>query len=209
MFHPTHSPAHPPARPPGVLTAQSVAVLQSVLENALFPHFVFTKAVLPLLSESSSMLFITGSAGERCFTPDASLITVVASGVYGLVSAAQAEVRDKKTRVNEMRISALIARHGGEAWSRPGQGGTAMCVGHSTTPLHPVYPFARCSGQRQLPPQGGGSGGGHAAGRARRRAHHRGAGPARRDRPHRRQLSAPRRPAGAVTRVIPGRVWGS
>lgn len=44
---------------------------------------------------------------------DSGLATVGGAALYGVVRAAQAQYEDAPPRINEMRIYALVTRHGG------------------------------------------------------------------------------------------------
>ena len=54
------------------------------------------------------------SAGKRVLSADSGLATVGGAALYGVVRAAQAQYQGAAPRINEMRIYALVTRHGGE-----------------------------------------------------------------------------------------------
>ncbi len=47
-------------------------------------------------------------------SPDSGLATVGGAALYGIVRAAQAQYKGRPPRINELRIYALVTRHGGE-----------------------------------------------------------------------------------------------
>eukprot|EP00887_Chlorella_sp_A99_P007128 scaffold2.g7128.t1 len=98
----------------GVLTEQSYDEFSRVIANFAGSHFVFSKCVLPVMkrNEHSSMLYITGGVGKRVLSADSGLATVGGAAVYGIVRAAMAQYADSPPRINEMRIYALVTRHG-------------------------------------------------------------------------------------------------
>lgn len=52
-------------------------------------------------------------AGKRVLSADSGLATVGGAALYGIVRAAQAQFEGGPPRINEMRIYALVTRHGG------------------------------------------------------------------------------------------------
>ncbi|PSC75546.1 peroxisomal trans-2-enoyl-reductase-like [Micractinium conductrix] len=98
----------------GVLTEQSYDEFSQVIANFAGSHFVFSKYVLPQMSQSptSSFLYITGGVGKRVLSADSGLATVGGAALYGVVRAAQAQYQGAAPRINEMRIYALVTRHG-------------------------------------------------------------------------------------------------
>ncbi|GAB4821734.1 hypothetical protein N2152v2_008780 [Parachlorella kessleri] len=98
----------------GVLTQQSYDEFSRVIANFAGSHFTFAKCVLPAMrkAESSSVLFITGGVGKRVLSADSGLATVGGAALYGVVRAAQAQYAGMPPRINEMRIYALVTRHG-------------------------------------------------------------------------------------------------
>ncbi|KAL4855773.1 3-oxoacyl-[acyl-carrier-protein] reductase FabG [Chlorella vulgaris] len=98
----------------GVLTEQSYEEFSRVLANFAGSHFVFAKNVLPAMRKapSSSMLFVTGGVGKRVLSADSGLATVGGAALYGIVRAAQAQYAAGPPRINELRIYALVTRHG-------------------------------------------------------------------------------------------------
>jgi omega-amidase len=98
----------------GLLTEQSYEEFSRVIANFAGSHFVFAKTILPVMkkSESSTMLFITGGVGQRVLSADSGLATVGGAAVYGVVRAAQAEFAEQPPGIHEMRIYALVTRHG-------------------------------------------------------------------------------------------------
>ncbi|PSC70067.1 SDR family oxidoreductase [Micractinium conductrix] len=97
----------------GPLTEQGLDELFRVVGDCATPHFVFARHVLPALNPepSSSLLFISGAAGERCLNADSSLYSVASSMLYGIILAAQAQFAEHPFRVNELRLSAFFKRH--------------------------------------------------------------------------------------------------
>eukprot|EP00884_Botryococcus_braunii_P017489 jgi/Botrbrau1/4423/Bobra.0348s0013.1 len=97
----------------GVLTDVSLEEYNKQLHNFSTSHFIFAKAMLPLLKKSaaSSYTIVTGGAGERCFLPQASLVTVGAATLFGISLALRAEYQNRPERINELRIYSRIERH--------------------------------------------------------------------------------------------------
>ncbi len=89
----------------GKLSDQSVDEFRKVMDDAVTSHFIVYKTFSKILSkQQSSYTFITGGLGEACFLPDSCLVTVGASGLYGVYQAALAEHKNNKTfSVNEVR----------------------------------------------------------------------------------------------------------
>ena len=52
-------------------------------------------------------------AGKRVLSADSGLATVGGAALYGIVRAAQAQYQGRPPRINELRIFALVTRHGG------------------------------------------------------------------------------------------------
>lgn len=98
----------------GLLTEQSYAEFSRVLANFAGSHFTFVKYILPAMRQShtSSMLFVTGGVGKRVLSADSGLATVGGAALYGIVRAAQAQYQGRPPRINELRIFALVTRHG-------------------------------------------------------------------------------------------------
>jgi NAD(P)-dependent dehydrogenase (short-subunit alcohol dehydrogenase family) len=94
----------------GVLTKQSLEEFRRVLHDLAGSHFVAASTFLPAIAEhkGASYTFITGTAGEKVFTPESSLTTVGASALFGITLAARAEFKDKAVRVNEVRIGLMV-----------------------------------------------------------------------------------------------------
>jgi hypothetical protein len=57
-------------------------------------------------------------AGKRVLSADSGLATVGGAALYGIVRAAQAQYASGPPRINELRIYALVTRHGG-GWPLP------------------------------------------------------------------------------------------
>ncbi|KAL4432189.1 hypothetical protein ABPG77_005951 [Micractinium sp. CCAP 211/92] len=98
----------------GVLTEQTYEEFSSVIANFAGSHFTFSKYVLPQMKQSptSSFLYITGGVGQRVLSADSGLATVGGAALYGIVRAAQAQYENAPPRINELRIYALVTRHG-------------------------------------------------------------------------------------------------
>jgi hypothetical protein len=91
----------------GTLGVQTVDEFKNVFGDTLLPHFIVYKTFSAELNKQpmSSYTFITGGLGEACMLPKSSLVTVYASGVYGLYQAAMAEHKNKKNfKINEIRF---------------------------------------------------------------------------------------------------------
>lgn len=99
----------------GHTTEQPLSELTGVFHSHVCTHFVFCKFMVPLLKKSrhSSLIVVTGGAGQRCFSASAGLQTVAVAALYGLVMALQKEAvsNDSPVRINEMRIFSVIKRH--------------------------------------------------------------------------------------------------
>ncbi|KAI7835651.1 hypothetical protein COHA_010443 [Chlorella ohadii] len=98
----------------GQLTDQPLEEFSAMLHGPPTAHFLFAKHVLPALKQSpaSSFLFVSEGAGKRMVHPDSSLFSVAASALYGIILAAQEQYADSLFRVNEMRLYAMLKRHG-------------------------------------------------------------------------------------------------
>jgi hypothetical protein len=91
----------------GPLSKQSVDEFKNVYGDTLLPHFLVYKTFANELEKQpkSSYTFITGGLGEACVLPNSSLVTVYASGLYGLYQAAATEHKNKKNfKVSEIRF---------------------------------------------------------------------------------------------------------
>lgn len=71
---------------------------------------------------------------------DSGLATVGGAALYGIVRAAQAQYENVPPRINELRIYALVTRHGGE-WALPQPPNPAPHLPHcnpTSTPAHTI-----------------------------------------------------------------------
>ncbi len=94
----------------GTLSTVPLDEFNAQLANLITGHFLLYKHLIGLVTDepSSSFTFITGAAGQYCFLPAASMVTVGAAGAFGVALAAMAEQKSASRRVVEVRISALI-----------------------------------------------------------------------------------------------------
>lgn len=97
----------------GPLLAQTLREVEKQVHNLALSHFLFAKAVVPLIrySSESSYAIITGGAGGHVMSVDSSLVTVGAACLFGISLALRAELKDHNYRVNEVRLMSRVARH--------------------------------------------------------------------------------------------------
>ncbi|RYG63445.1 SDR family NAD(P)-dependent oxidoreductase, partial [archaeon] len=83
---------------------------QETSQHKVIPQLLTAQHLIPLLrdEETSSYTVVTGASGELCYLASFALRCMANAAVYGLVLALQAEHRQKRFRINELRIAALI-----------------------------------------------------------------------------------------------------
>jgi 3-oxoacyl-[acyl-carrier protein] reductase len=98
----------------GPLLEQPLSEVTQQILNLAVAHWLVAKALVPLLKDSpeSGYIIISGTAGEQLVMPETGLVTVGASTLFGISTVLREELRGKAFRLNEVRLSVAVQRHG-------------------------------------------------------------------------------------------------
>eukprot|EP01031_Cornospumella_fuschlensis_P033979 gene33979-41121_t len=83
---------------------------QETSQLKIVPQLLAAQHLIPLLKDSdkSSYTVVTGASGELCYFASFGLRCMANAALYGFVLALQAEHKERRFRINELRIAALI-----------------------------------------------------------------------------------------------------